>query len=59
MESRTVEEFVEDLVSYGRDCNQIRAVARSSRWENQMNEIEELLKKYSQKSKKIAASLKR
>lgn len=31
---RTIEDFVEDLISDGRTPKQIRAVARSTRWEH-------------------------
>jgi len=39
MENRTIQEFVEDLVSDGRDLNQILTVAANSRWVNHKEEI--------------------
>ena len=40
MEQRTVQEFVEDMVSDGRDLNQILIVASCCYWKNSKQEIE-------------------
>lgn len=37
--SRTIQEFVEDMVSDGRDLSQILTVAANSRWKNSKEEI--------------------
>lgn len=39
MENRTVQEFVEDMVSDGRNLNQILIVAANSRWVNVKEDI--------------------
>jgi len=39
MENRTVQDFVEDLVSDCRDLAYILAVAANTRWKNQIEEI--------------------
>ena len=39
-EIRTIQEFVEDMVSDGRDLEQILIVAFNSRWRNFKSEIE-------------------
>lgn len=39
---RTLEEFVEDLISDGRTPKEIRAIARSSRWSGQADEAKNL-----------------
>ena len=40
--SRTVQEFVEDLLSDGRNLNQILTVAANSRWINDKEEIKKV-----------------
>ena len=42
MEDRTLRDFVEDMVSDGRDLNQILVVALNSRWKNDREEIEKM-----------------
>ena len=49
---RTLQEFVEDLLSNGRTPNQILAVAYSTRWKLQTEEIKEIIKSFSKKFKK-------
>lgn len=39
MQNRTVQEFVEDMVSDGRSLNQILIVAANSRWVSHKDEI--------------------
>jgi len=43
MKNRTVQDFVEDLVSDGKSLNEILTVATSSRW---VNDKEEIKKEY-------------
>ena len=49
---RTVREFVEDLLSDGIEPKQILAVARSTRWKSDIEEIKEIIKSFSKKFKK-------
>ena len=39
MKSRTIEEFVEELVAEGRKMKYIKAVAQSCRWQHYKEEI--------------------
>ena len=48
-EQRDVEEFVEDLVSDGRDKDYILTVARNTRWRSQIDEVKRLIKKFFRK----------
>ena len=41
MESRTVNDFVEDLISDGRTESEVLIVTQNSRWKNRINEIKE------------------
>ena len=52
MEARTVEDFVEDMVSDGRDARYTKTVAMNTRWASRINEVEECLKNFSEKGKK-------
>ena len=45
MENRTIEDFVEDMISDGRNLKQILAVAASSRWTNSEDKIKETYEK--------------
>jgi len=49
---RTVREFVEDLLSDGIEPKQILAVARSTRWKSDIEEVKEIIKSFSKKFKK-------
>ena len=49
---RTVQEFVEDLLSNGRTAKQILAVAENTRWESKIEEVKEVIKSFSKKFKK-------
>lgn len=40
--NRTVEEFVEDMVSDGKDLNYILTVAVNTRWKNFREEVEQI-----------------
>ena len=51
--TRTVRDFVEDLLSEGRTPLMIRAVAESCRWAGHLQEINEAIKEISTKFKKI------
>ena len=52
MEARTVEEFVEDMVSDGRTFEEIRAVTRASCWVTKLAEVETYYKKITKPRKK-------
>jgi len=43
MKSRTIDEFVEDLVSDGRTENEIFNIAQSTRWKNRVDEIKDAI----------------
>ena len=43
MIQRTIQEFVEDLISDGRTEKQILCVAQSTRWSNRKEEIKEMI----------------
>jgi len=45
MESRTLEDFVEDMVTEGKSPDDIWAVARQTRWASVADETRELAKK--------------
>jgi len=49
MEIRTLEDFVEDLITDGRDLNQILIVAFNSRWRSHKEEIKKMYRKYRKK----------
>lgn len=49
---RTLQEFVEDLLSDGRTPKQILAVAGSTHWKLQIEEIKEIIKGFSKRFKK-------
>ncbi len=51
-EQRTVQEFVEDLLSDGVLPKDILAVARCTRWESKIEEVKEILESFSKKLKK-------
>jgi hypothetical protein len=53
MEERTLEEFVEDMVSDGRSLGDIRAVARSTRWETKMLEVLDYAKTFKKVNKRL------
>jgi len=45
MENRTLEDFVEDLITDGRSLNQILIVAFNSRWRSHEEEIKKMYRK--------------
>jgi len=47
---RTLNEFVEDMLSDGKSLQQIIAVARCTRWETRIEEIKEIVGKLRKKS---------
>ncbi len=51
-DTRTVREFVEDLLSDGKTPKQILAVALGTRWASNTKEIKEVIKSFSKKFKK-------
>ena len=50
---RTLEEFVEDGISYGRSLTHILAVAENSRWSNEKEEIKKIFNNFQKNLKKI------
>lgn len=54
--TRTIRDFVEDLLSEGRTPIMIRAVAESCRWSNNLQEINDIIKEISGKFKKISST---
>lgn len=52
MEDRTVQEFVEDLLSDGKTPRHIIMVAKNTRWKSDIEEIIEIIKSFSGKLKK-------
>ena len=46
---RTVESFVEDLLSNGRTAKQIIAIAENSRWQSKVNEVKTIILEFSGK----------
>lgn len=66
MEKRTVKDFVRDMYRRGRSKEEIRAVASSTRWANQKDEVErwirkgeQIRKKKGKKSKRLKIKLKK
>ena len=53
MEMRTLEDFVEDMVSDGRTQEEIRAVAFSTRWKDRAEEAFRQAKRMRRRLKKI------
>lgn len=51
-ENRTVQEFVEDLLSNGRTASQILTVAENTYWKPRIEEVKEVIKSFSKKFKK-------
>lgn len=52
--TRTVQDFVEDMLSSGRSAKQIMTVAESTRWKTVINEVKQVLSTFSGKlAKKI------
>jgi len=49
---RTVQEFVKDLLSRRRTPKQILIVARSTRWESDIEGVKQIIKSFSRKTKK-------
>lgn len=52
MEKRTVRHFVEDMLSDGRTPKDILAVAKSTHWESQIEEVKGVIESFSKKFKK-------
>lgn len=50
--NRTLEDFVEDMVSNGADSFGVRAVASQTRWRDRKQEAQELAKKLEKRQKK-------
>jgi hypothetical protein len=50
--SRTLEDFVEDMVSNGRKPVEVRAVALATRWRPFIEEAEEMTREFFSKQKK-------
>ena len=51
---RTVQEFVEDLLSNGRTSKQILAVAKNTRWDGGIEEIKDIIRRFFKKFKKLS-----
>ena len=49
---RTAREFVEDLITDGRTARQILAVAQSTRWNQCIEEVKEIVTEFSKMLKK-------
>jgi hypothetical protein len=45
---RTVQEFVEDLLSNGRTAKEILAIAQNTRWENKVSEVKTIILEFSE-----------
>ena len=56
---RSLEDFVQDRVDAGRTFNQIRMIARGSRWEGQMETVSSVAKKKRIEKKRAIALLNR
>jgi len=54
MYSRTIQDFVEDMVSDCRSYQQIRMIAICTRWKNHMDEIKEAYRKLRAERKRIS-----
>ena len=52
MKTRTVREFVEDLLSDGRTSSEILTIAKNTRWKLAMEEIKEVIRSFSKILKK-------
>ncbi len=49
---RTAQEFVEDLLSDGKDADYIMLIASNTRWKHQLEEVVREIKSFSGKFKK-------
>jgi len=52
MKTRTVREFVEDLLSDGRTSSEILTIAKNTRWKLDVEEIKEVIRSFSKILKK-------
>lgn len=50
MSTRTLVDFVEDMLSNGRSFLEINAIARCCRWEHSIEEIRKILEKFDSNS---------
>ncbi len=50
---RTVEEFVEDLISDNRTASEILVITRVTRWATRIEEVKEILKNFQKILKKV------
>ncbi len=49
MEARTVRDFVEDLLSDGRDADYIRMIANNTHWKSRLEEVKQIIESFSSK----------